>query len=173
MIDKINFAKKLVDLRNKCGLSQSKLADMLYISGQAVSKWENDISCPDIAILPQVADYFSVSMDRLIRGEEPMRPQVLQGKAKKDFNSMILRITVDSSNGDRVKVNLPMALAKVALEMGMPFASSMNFGNNESANSALKQVDFSQIITLVESGMVGTILEVDSADGDKVRIFVE
>jgi len=86
---------------------------------------------------------------------------------------MILRITVDSSDGDRVKVNLPMALVKAAIEMGLPFVSNMNFGNNESANSALKQIDFSQIITLVESGMVGTIVEVDSADGDKVRIFVE
>jgi len=168
-----SLGSRINEYRRQRNITQEQLADAMGVTSQAVSKWENDISCPDIAILPQVADYFSVSMDRLIRGEEPMRPQVLQGKAKKDFNSMILRITVDSSNGDRVKVNLPMALAKVALEMGMPFASSMNFGNNESANSALKQVDFSQIITLVESGMVGTILEVDSADGDKVRIFVE
>ena len=68
MIDKINFAKKLVDLRNKCGLSQSKLADMLYISGQAVSKWENANSLPDIELLLPLSQILGVSVDYLLEG---------------------------------------------------------------------------------------------------------
>ena len=62
MIDKINFAKKLADLRNKCGLSQSRLADMLYISGQAVSKWENANSLPDIELLLPLSQILGVSV---------------------------------------------------------------------------------------------------------------
>ena len=66
MIDKTVFAKKLVDLRNKCGLSQSSLADMLYISGQAVSKWENANSLPDIELLFPLAQILGVSADYLL-----------------------------------------------------------------------------------------------------------
>lgn len=168
-----SLGSRINEYRRQRNITQEQLADAMGVTSQAVSKWENDISCPDIAILPQLADYFGVSMDRLVRGEEPMRPKVLQGNAKKDFNTMILRITVESSDGDRVKVNVPLALVKAALEMGMPFINSMNFGGNDSVNSAFKQIDFNQIITLVESGLVGSIVEVESADGEKVRIFVE
>ena len=66
MIDKLNFSKKLTSLRNKCGLSQSKLADMLYISGQAVSKWENASSLPDIELLLPLAQILGVSADYLL-----------------------------------------------------------------------------------------------------------
>jgi transcriptional regulator with XRE-family HTH domain/ubiquinone/menaquinone biosynthesis C-methylase UbiE len=69
MIDKINFAKKLVDLRNKCGLSQNKLADMLYISGQAVSKWETASSLPDIELLLPLSQILGVSADYLLGNE--------------------------------------------------------------------------------------------------------
>ena len=168
-----SLGSRIYEYRRQRNITQEQLADAMGVTSQAVSKWENDISCPDIAILPQLADFFSVSMDRLVRGEEPMRPKVLQGNAKKDFNSMILRMSVDSSSGDRVRLNFPIVLIKAALEMGMPFVNSMNFGNNDSVNSAFKQIDFNQIITLVENGMVGSIIEVDDADGDKVRIFVE
>jgi len=66
MIDKTNFAKKLVELRNKCGLSQSKLADMLYVSGQAVSKWETANSLPDIELLLPLSQILGASVDYLL-----------------------------------------------------------------------------------------------------------
>ena len=49
-------------------LSQEELAEYMGVSRQAVSKWENDISCPDIMMLPQLADFFHVSVDELLRG---------------------------------------------------------------------------------------------------------
>ena len=70
MINKINFAKKLVDLRSKCGLSQSKLADMLYISGQAISKWETANSLPDIELLYPLSQILGVSADYLLGNEQ-------------------------------------------------------------------------------------------------------
>jgi transcriptional regulator with XRE-family HTH domain/ubiquinone/menaquinone biosynthesis C-methylase UbiE len=66
MIDKKDFAQKFAELRNKCGLSQSKLADMLYISGQAVSKWENESSLPDIELLLPLSQILGVSVDYLL-----------------------------------------------------------------------------------------------------------
>ena len=52
-------------LRKKHGLTQETLAEKLGITFQAVSKWENGQSCPDIDLLPQLADIFSVNIDEL------------------------------------------------------------------------------------------------------------
>jgi len=163
---------RINEYRRQRNITQEQLAEAMGVTSQAVSKWENDISCPDISIMPQLADYFSVSLDRLIRGEEPMRPQVLPGNARKDINTMVLRIVIESSDGDRVRINLPVPLIIAGLEMGLPMAG-MNIGGNESINNAMQQVDFSNIIKLVESGMIGNLVEIESADGDKVSIFVE
>ena len=53
------------NLREKKGLTQTELADMLSVSSKAVSKWETNATTPDIAILPRLALYFGVSMDAL------------------------------------------------------------------------------------------------------------
>ena len=46
-------------LRQNKGVTQEQLGDVLGISSQAVSKWENESALPDILILPKLADYFS------------------------------------------------------------------------------------------------------------------
>ncbi|MBQ7775566.1 MAG: orotate phosphoribosyltransferase [Lachnospiraceae bacterium] len=53
-------------LRQNKGLTQEQLGEVLGISGQAVSKWENQSALPDILILPRLADYFSISIDELM-----------------------------------------------------------------------------------------------------------
>lgn len=55
----------IVELRKKRGLSQEALAGMLGVTFQAVSKWENQLSCPDIALIPKIAEIFQVSIDFL------------------------------------------------------------------------------------------------------------
>ena len=47
-------------LRQNKGVTQEQLGDVLGISSQAVSKWENESALPDILILPKLADYFGV-----------------------------------------------------------------------------------------------------------------
>lgn len=53
-------------LRQNKGVTQEQLGDVLGISSQAVSKWENESALPDILILPKLADYFGVSIDELM-----------------------------------------------------------------------------------------------------------
>lgn len=65
---KYNIGNKIHELRKNFGLSQENLAKKIGVSFQAVSKWENGISCPDIEILPKIADIFHVSIDYLILG---------------------------------------------------------------------------------------------------------
>ena len=85
---------------------------------------------------------------------------------RKDIKDMMLRIVVDSADGDKVRVNLPMALVQLAMEMGMEMPQV-------SGNDALKDIDWAQVMELVRHGAMGNLIDVESADGDIVRIFVE
>lgn len=164
----ITLGKRIANLRKEKGYTQEGLAEKLGVSPQAVSKWENDQTCPDISILPLLAEMLGVSIDELLTGKSKDDPVVhlATPEFKKDFKDMMLRIVVDSCDGDRVRVNLPMLLVEAVLEMGMDM--SMVTGNKK-----LEDIDFSKIIQLARQGLVGNLVEVDSADGDKIRIFVE
>ncbi len=59
--------------RKRLGLTQDQLAEKLGVTAQAVSKWENDLSCPDITMLPKLAQIFGVTTDALLGNEaEPV-----------------------------------------------------------------------------------------------------
>ena len=63
------LGSSIMRLRKEAGMTQEQLAKALGISYQAVSKWENGVSCPDISALPLIADLFSVSIDSLFGRE--------------------------------------------------------------------------------------------------------
>lgn len=67
------LGKRITANRKRLGLTQDQLAEKLGITAQAVSKWENDLSCPDISILPKLADIFCITTDELL-GREPTIP---------------------------------------------------------------------------------------------------
>ncbi len=56
---------KIQTLRKNKRLTQAQLAEALSVSSQSVSKWENHLSVPDIALLPMIARYFGITMDEL------------------------------------------------------------------------------------------------------------
>lgn len=60
------IGKRISSNRKRLGLTQEQLAEKLGVTAQAVSKWENDQSCPDIAMLPRLAEIFSISTDELL-----------------------------------------------------------------------------------------------------------
>ena len=61
----MKLGNKIRKMRIKAGLTQEQLAEKLAVSGQSVSKWENDVSMPDIMLLPDIAEIFGVSIDEL------------------------------------------------------------------------------------------------------------
>lgn len=156
---------RIADHRKKCGMTQEQLAECMEVSPQAVSKWENDLSCPDITALPRLADLFHVTIDSLLRGEEKQEVRVLSTEEKKDIDKMLIRIRVDSKDGDKVKVNVPVALVKIALEVGMEVPK---FEGQE----VLTKIDLEKIIRLVDEGVIGKLVEVETGDGEIVEITV-
>ncbi len=61
----IEIGKQIKNLRIEKGVTQEELANYLGISYQAVSKWENDITSPDIQLLPLISVYFGITIDKL------------------------------------------------------------------------------------------------------------
>ena len=66
--------KNLTLLRRRAGLTQEQFADKLGLSFQAVSKWENGLSCPDIALLPEIAAIYGVEIGQLFTPIDPENP---------------------------------------------------------------------------------------------------
>jgi len=66
----MEFCEKLQELRKSRGLTQEELAEALYVSRTAVSKWESGRGYPSIDSLKELSSYFSVTIDDLLSGEK-------------------------------------------------------------------------------------------------------
>ena len=66
MIDTVGLGQKIADARRRRGLTQGDLAETVGVTAQAVSKWERGNSCPDIAILDEVAEALGISVSDLL-----------------------------------------------------------------------------------------------------------
>ena len=68
-----DFGNRLKDLRIEYGLTQEEVADKICVTKQAVSKWENGLSLPDVAALGSLAELYNTTVDYLLTGEEKVR----------------------------------------------------------------------------------------------------
>lgn len=158
-----SFGKRLAEFRKEHNLTQNDVAEKLNVSPQAVSKWENDLTSPDIETLIKLSEMFDISVDELV-GKKSAPTQYLEEGQRKNINKMMMKIIVDSSDGDKVRLNLPMAAVKLFASKG---------GSMISGNKAMESIDLNQIIDLAEQGLIGELVTVDSTDGDHVHIVVE
>lgn len=158
---KESFGQRFQRLRKNAGLTQEEVATKLNITPQAVSKWENDASAPDISVLAELSDILSVSLDELL-GKQPTVKMV---EPASDKGNKVLRISVKEKDGEKVNINLPLVLVKTLLDSGLP----VNLINSNS--EAVTSIDFSKIIEIAESGVVGKLLEVEG--DDNVEIWIE
>lgn len=78
----------------------------------------------------------------------------------------MIKILINSKDGDDVKVNIPLALVKVGLDIG----SKMNVNGKQ---LDLKGIDLDSIMQMIDEGASGELVNVQSADGETVRIFVD
>lgn len=161
------IGKKIATLRKELGLRQEDLAEKLNVTPQAVSKWENDLTCPDISILPELSDILGVSIDELIKGKpkDAEIVTIVPEEERKEVNKMTLRLVIVSCNGDKVKINIPLSIVTYAIENGIDLP--------QISDNKFKNIDLNKIIELVNRGVVGNLMEIESADGDTIQIYVE
>ena len=78
------LGKRIMQHRKDMGLTQDQLAEKLGVTAQAVSKWENDLSCPDINMLPRLAEVFGTTTDALLGHEKVYEAEVVQPEPEKE-----------------------------------------------------------------------------------------
>ena len=101
--------KIIADLRKEKGMSQEELADVLFVTRQAVSKWESDAGSPGIDNLQRIADFFGVSIDYLLGKQEGENADSSQAEKSKRVSKTEAKKISD------VKKKLGRALAILAL----------------------------------------------------------
>lgn len=167
------LGRRIARLRLEHGMTQERLARELGVTAQAVSKWENDLSAPDIMLLPELARTLGVTVDALLGAGEPVSG-VLEGAAKEAIaepepafeeppaRAHRLHIQVhDADDGDDVNINVPLGLASAVLRTGV----GVNVFDND--------VDTRLLADAISRGEPGTLVEVNSPDGDHVTISLE
>lgn len=162
------IGKRIAKYRKEKHMTQEELAVKMGVSAQAVSKWETDASCPDITALPQLCKILGITADELLTGKSE-EVRLVPPAERKPFDELVFRIRVDSVAGDKVRVNLPMTLIKLAMEIGVDVVP--NVGGEHA--DMVKSIDMEKVVQLVEQGLVGKLVEIESADGDTVEVVVE
>lgn len=64
----------IAEARRKKGITQLELAEKMGVTDKAVSKWERDLSCPDVNSLPQLAEVLGLSIEELLQGKNEKQP---------------------------------------------------------------------------------------------------
>lgn len=114
-MNKQTLGNMIAVLRKEKGMTQLELAEKMGVTDKAVSKWERDLSFPDVSSIPKLAEIFGVSVDEL-----------MQVKAD----------TKEDSSNHKVEAIVNLALKGVALAMGIAVAV-LSFMNQIEVKSAI------------------------------------
>lgn len=95
------MGRRIAAHRKRMGLTQDQLAEQVGVSPQAVSKWENDLSCPDISTLPVLARIFGVTTDELLGMErtEPVHQAEVVGEEEPESHTFQVQVDAPKRPG--------------------------------------------------------------------------
>jgi hypothetical protein len=96
----------------------------------------------------------------LEEGEETIK------KPSTEKKFLRIRVQDGHGDGDKVNVNIPLGLVKVGLKLASKYADDEDL-------KALDNIDFDEVLEMIEQGAEGKLVEVDTKDGEKVEIIVE
>ena len=102
----MEFNNKLYELRKQKGFSQEELAGRLNVSRQTVSKWEIGESTPDMEKLVAISDLFEISLDELVKGEEPETADSSEQIVRSELYSDIKEHVLTEDNKQKAKKSL-------------------------------------------------------------------
>ncbi len=159
------IGSRIAQGRKAKGYTQEEFSQLLDVTAQAVSKWENDISCPDIQLLPKIAEILDMTTDELLTGKKTEKKKETQ-KVNIDTSNLKININVLKPGQNPVNVSLPLSMVKRFAKIGNGISGIMG-------NGAIEGVKLDEILTLVENGATGEILNVVADDNTNVKISIE
>ncbi len=80
---KLNIGNNIKCLRKEKDITQEELAEFLGVSCQSVSRWENSLCYPDMELLPIIADFFAVTVDKLMGADKAVEQKEVDGYLKR------------------------------------------------------------------------------------------
>lgn len=118
----MRIGEKIKQLRKEMGVTQDQLGKHLNISYQAISKWENGESFPDIALLVSIADYFDITTDELLGGKNTIHRSGYKNRREE-------LLTIYECDGNEDDFKRVIAEYKEILLHGTPSTQDyMNYG---------------------------------------------
>ncbi len=120
-MEKKTIGSFLAALRKANGMTQQEVADRLNVSNKTVSKWERDEGCPEIMMLPLIAELYSVTVDEILRGERITKEENIESKenkSEKHIKYLIDRATTKFKNLAIISIVLGVASVLLAYTLG-------------------------------------------------------
>lgn len=157
----MNIGRNISALRKARGITQEELANELGVSAQAVSKWENDSSCPDVSLLTKIADYFEVTVDALLRSneEEITDNENKSSTTNTKASAKNINVKIVQNNGKVNNIKIPFKLAKLGLNIGSMFGIDKNVAD--------------RITEVINNENIGNIIDIDTENGEHITISLE
>ena len=165
----MNLGKTIAEKRKLLAMTQEDLAAKLGVSPQAVSKWENNLSCPDITLLPDIANIFGITVDELlgvgkaetkeepVPCEAPPDPETVYEEPEFSGKKATKLLITREYNGKVTTVKFPLTIVRFGLNLSGIFGGL----TGQQANA---------VDNAIRTGLVGEILSVDGENGEKVTI---
>ena len=116
-IDKSKFGAFVAELRKEKGLMQKDLAQKLYVSDKAVSKWERGLSIPDVAILVPLADILGVTVTELLECRRLPKDEPMDSQQTEEIVKRVISLSEEEQRKyrpDRFKRGLQLLLCAAA-----------------------------------------------------------
>ena len=148
------IGSNITKLRREKGMTQAELAEKLNVSVQAVSKWENDVSRPDLERIGELAAVLDSTAEFIINGTDAVAPAEINSG---DIRKRLLVITVNAKNPEPadITMRLPAELLMKAREDG---TLHKLFGGNYA------ELIPPSVFEMLEGGVVGPIVTVNTED---------
>ncbi len=153
------IGQNITNIRKRRGMTQEELAVKMCVTAQAVSKWERDVSYPDVAALSTLAKVLDVSVTEIVEGVREI-PE-LHEASQEEIDRRVIFIDVKARE-THITVRFPVTAMKKAIENGTL--------ENIVGKDAFPQVVGT--LEMVDWGLTGPLVTVD--DGDThIKISVE
>ena len=159
----VTLGERLSVARKAKGLTQDDFAKHLDVTPQAISKWENNLSCPDILLLPKISEILGVSIEELLTGstKKQEEPKIIST----DNSKLKLKIRISPPGKKPTNITVPASLAKRIARIGNGVSGILG-------NSTISSSQMDEILELTEEGAMGEILNIESEDGTVITIEI-
>ena len=147
----MEFHEKLQELRKSRGLTQEELAECLFVSRTAISKWESGRGYPSIDSLKEIANYFSVSIDELLSSEKMLSLAEKENKAN-------LRSMCDLLFGLLDVCSFILIILPLYPNRGDDFVYSVNLFEYTQITSLNRLLYWMMFISLIAAGVIKLLL---------------